>query len=290
MTFALALGVSSFDRFRHSQGKTGIVWYIIRPTLVGCMPRSARQEASGSNSSNNNNNYKSSSLDCKSLSSLDLERADSFCSTTEKRTHRRRRPPPPFQEQQQQQDHQSLSSQQQLEARRNSETDDDYNNKKDPTTDSLLFGSSSSSRSNIAMTFTNIIQQWKGAKEFGWAQLQMVVVLLIAYIGNKWPNSYPRNDNHKPAMFWVMMGGLLVATLASLKHEPTTRNIQLLSRAQTEEWKGWMQWAFVMYHYYRVYYVYNEIRVFVSAYVWCVKCGVYPRGSIPKKKPWEYVW
>lgn len=31
-----------------------------------------------------------------------------------------------------------------------------------------------------------------------------------------------------------------------------------------------MQWAFIFYHYYRVYYVYNEIRVFVSAYVWMV--------------------
>lgn len=43
---------------------------------------------------------------------------------------------------------------------------------------------------------------------------------------------------------------------------------QLLSRAQTEEWKGWMQFAFIMYHYYRAYSVYNVIRVFVSAYVW----------------------
>ena len=35
------------------------------------------------------------------------------------------------------------------------------------------------------------------------------------------------------------------------------------------------QWAFIFYHYYRVYYVYNEIRVFVSAYVWMVsdRCG-----------------
>ena len=31
-----------------------------------------------------------------------------------------------------------------------------------------------------------------------------------------------------------------------------------------------LQWAFIFYHYYRVYYVYNEIRVFVSAYVWMV--------------------
>lgn len=125
------------------------------------------------------------------------------------------------------------------------------------------------------MSFSNIFREWKGARECGWAQLQMVVILLIAYIGDRWPRSYPRNDNHNPNMFWVMNLALLTAALISMKHEPTTRNVQLLSRAQTEEWKGWMQWAFVMYHYYRVYYVYNEIRVFVSAYVWYVISCLY---------------
>jgi len=47
----------------------------------------------------------------------------------------------------------------------------------------------------------------------------------------------------------------------------------LLGREQTEEWKGWMQWVFIMYHYYRARYVYNEIRVFVSAYVWMTGFG-----------------
>lgn len=35
----------------------------------------------------------------------------------------------------------------------------------------------------------------------------------------------------------------------------------------------WMQWAFIFYHYYRVRSVYNEIRVFVSAYVWMTGFG-----------------
>jgi uncharacterized integral membrane protein len=76
-------------------------------------------------------------------------------------------------------------------------------------------------------------------------------------------------------MFWVMNACLLVAAAFTMKHDTTvsSRGIQLLSRAQTEEWKGWMQWAFIMYHYYRIYYVYNEIRVFVSAYVWMTGFG-----------------
>ena len=118
-----------------------------------------------------------------------------------------------------------------------------------------------------------MLNNWKGRWDFLKAQGQVAVILVIAYIGNNWPKSYPRNDNHDPSMFWVMNACLLVASLLTLKREESTRGVQLLSRPQTEEWKGWMQWAFIMYHYYRVYYVYNEIRVFVSAYVWMTGFG-----------------
>jgi len=122
------------------------------------------------------------------------------------------------------------------------------------------------------MSFLN---NWKSRKDFLLAQAQVVVILVIAYIGNNWPVSYPRNDNHDPTMFWAMNAALFVASIATLKHDKnaSSRGVQLLSRPQTEEWKGWMQWAFIMYHYYRVYYVYNEIRLFVSAYVWMTGFG-----------------
>ena len=137
---------------------------------------------------------------------------------------------------------------------------------------------------------------WKGRKDFLLAQAQVLVILAIAYIGmhyarnvvdcsgktmtnhvfllhtsfsigNTWPESYPRNENHNPTMFWIMNAALGVAAFATLKHDAngSSRGVQLLSRSQTEEWKGWMQFAFIMYHYYRAYFVYNEIRVFVSA-------------------------
>ena len=118
-----------------------------------------------------------------------------------------------------------------------------------------------------------MLNSWKGRYDFGMAQLQVVGILLVAYIGDRWPYSYPRNDNRDPTMFWVMNAALLVVAMFTLKHKENTRGVQLLSRAQTEEWKGWMQWAFIMYHYYRVNYVYNEIRVFVSAYVWMTGFG-----------------
>lgn len=116
---------------------------------------------------------------------------------------------------------------------------------------------------------------WVGRKEFLMAQAQVVVILALAHIGNTWPDTYPRNDNHNPLMFWVANGVLLLAALLSMKHDEkvSSRGVQLLSRPQTEEWKGWMQFTFIMYHYYRQYSVYNEIRVFVSAYVWMTGFG-----------------
>lgn len=118
-----------------------------------------------------------------------------------------------------------------------------------------------------------LLQQWKGRRNFLIAQGQILVVLLVAYIVNNWPVSYPRNDNHSDFMFWAMTlacGGVAYATL---EHKKGTRGVQLLSRAQTEEWKGWMQFVFIMYHYYRNYTIYNEIRLLVSAYVWMTGFG-----------------
>jgi len=121
----------------------------------------------------------------------------------------------------------------------------------------------------------SVFSHWKGGFDFVKAQGQVIIVLIIAYIGNNWPKSYHRNDNHNALMFWAMNIAILVAALITMKHDAnaSSRGVQLLSRAQTEEWKGWMQFAFIMYHYYRMYSVYNEIRVFVSAYVWMTGFG-----------------
>jgi hypothetical protein len=47
----------------------------------------------------------------------------------------------------------------------------------------------------------------------------------------------------------------------------------ILSRDQTEEWKGWMQVLFLMYHYFAAAELYNAIRVFIAAYVWMTGYG-----------------
>eukprot|EP00957_Ditylum_brightwellii_P207237 15352099-Ditylum_brightwellii.AAC.1 len=117
---------------------------------------------------------------------------------------------------------------------------------------------------------SSILSRWTGWKDFLLAQGHVSIILFVAYIGNNFPKSYHRNENHNPDMFWFVCGIMTVVALATLKHKESDpkRGVQLLSRAQTEEWKGWMQFAFIMYHYYRMYSAYNEIRVFVSAYIW----------------------
>lgn len=47
----------------------------------------------------------------------------------------------------------------------------------------------------------------------------------------------------------------------------------IADRHQTEEWKGWMQVLFLMYHYFAAAEIYNAIRIFIAAYVWMTGFG-----------------
>jgi len=111
-----------------------------------------------------------------------------------------------------------------------------------------------------------------GAGKFFFAQVQVALILLFACFGDKWEPSYPRNDNHNMTLFWSLHAVLLGASVLTWTHKPRER-VTLLSREQTEEWKGWMQFSFIMYHYYRAWSAYNWIRVFVSSYVWMTGFG-----------------
>jgi hypothetical protein len=54
---------------------------------------------------------------------------------------------------------------------------------------------------------------------------------------------------------------------------PTKACNDLLNRDQTEEWKGWMQFVFLLYHYYHAEEVYNSIRIMITCYVWMTGFG-----------------
>ena len=128
------------------------------------------------------------------------------------------------------------------------------NHFKSTTTSSVSpFGSDSSKKrrnmtlSSFGQKISRIFsQQWAGRMDFLYAQMQVIVVLIIAYIGNNWKNTYPRNENQNYSLFWAMNVFILVVGLFTMQHTPSPNRIQILSRSQTEEWKGWMQWAFIM--------------------------------------------
>jgi hypothetical protein len=50
-------------------------------------------------------------------------------------------------------------------------------------------------------------------------------------------------------------------------------DLTLLGREQTEEWKGWMQFIFLLYHYFHAEEVYNAVRVMITCYVWMTGFG-----------------
>ena len=58
--------------------------------------------------------------------------------------------------------------------------------------------------------------------------------------------------------------------------EPET---EVLNRNQTEEWKGWMQFTFLLYHYMHATEVYNGIRVLITCYVWLTGFGRFKRND-----------
>mmetsp|Transcript_41303 Transcript_41303/g.110439 ORF Transcript_41303/g.110439 Transcript_41303/m.110439 type:complete len:253 (+) Transcript_41303:346-1104(+) len=65
---------------------------------------------------------------------------------------------------------------------------------------------------------------------------------------------------------------LLVGGITTLK-KGRGNGSEVLNREQTEEWKGWMQVVFLMYHYFDAQEFYAPIRLFVSAYVWMTGFG-----------------
>ncbi|GKY95115.1 hypothetical protein MPSEU_000475400 [Mayamaea pseudoterrestris] len=54
---------------------------------------------------------------------------------------------------------------------------------------------------------------------------------------------------------------------------PLDEATEMLNRNQTEEWKGWMQVMFLLYHYHHADEVYNAIRAMITCYVWMTGFG-----------------
>ncbi|KMZ67515.1 O-acetyltransferase, putative, expressed [Zostera marina] len=83
---------------------------------------------------------------------------------------------------------------------------------------------------------------------------------------------------NRDIFFFLYFLLIIVAAITSFKvHSDKSsfsgKSILFLNRHQTEEWKGWMQVLFLMYHYFGATEIYNAIRLFIAAYVWMTGFG-----------------
>lgn len=97
-------------------------------------------------------------------------------------------------------------------------------------------------------------------------QLGLIMLLIFTTDGDfrsTW--RYIGDREYNRDIFIYVSLSLLFLGIQSLA---TTSHADFLNRDQTEEWKGWMQLLFVLYHYFKAGETYNVIRIFIAAYVW----------------------
>ncbi|XP_044462783.1 protein REDUCED WALL ACETYLATION 3-like [Mangifera indica] len=86
-----------------------------------------------------------------------------------------------------------------------------------------------------------------------------------------------KNYNRDLFLFLYLLLVIVSAMTSLKKHNDKSafsgKTILYLNRHQTEEWRGWMQVLFLMYHYFAATEIYNAIRVFIAAYVWMTGFG-----------------
>ena len=71
-----------------------------------------------------------------------------------------------------------------------------------------------------------LLAAWKSRRAFISAQYQVFGILAVAYFINKWPISYPREENHNEYLFWALvmvMGGVAYYTRQHEPSHPQTR-------------------------------------------------------------------
>lgn len=111
------------------------------------------------------------------------------------------------------------------------------------------------------------------------AIVEFGALLLYYYICDRTDLFDESTKSYSRDIFWFLYFLLIiVAAMTSFKNHQdrstlSGKPIMYLNRHQTEEWKGWMQVLFVMYHYFAAKEIYNAIRLFIAAYVWMTGFG-----------------
>ncbi len=104
-------------------------------------------------------------------------------------------------------------------------------------------------------------------------KLAMCLALLYLFDGPRHLLISPSLKEYNRDFFIFLHLVFLTISYLTFKRNAAKDSDKILSRLQTEEWKGIMQIVFVMYHYFDAAEVYNLIRVFIGAYVWMTGFG-----------------
>ena len=105
-----------------------------------------------------------------------------------------------------------------------------------------------------------------------WAELG--AILFYVWVCEKAPAVKHGERFSDSLLFWGLWCLFVIWSLYNIvENKGGIKSSTLLNRDQSEEWKGWMQYLFLAYHYFHESSVYNAIRLFVSCYVWMTGFG-----------------
>ncbi|KAI8102617.1 hypothetical protein M9435_006215 [Picochlorum sp. BPE23] len=127
----------------------------------------------------------------------------------------------------------------------------------------------------IQETFLKLIalnsEALKANRENLRSAVEMGTIVFWFYIADRTPAIAAGPKEYiRDVFLFIFLVLTIVASSYSIKQG---RAPTLINRQQTEEWKGWMQVLFLLYHYYEAREVYNAIRIFIASYVWMTGFG-----------------
>ena len=127
---------------------------------------------------------------------------------------------------------------------------------------------------------------------FWWLDVVFGIAVLTFFTENVPLNPHAKRWESYHA-YLLIIGFLFVFAFVFRKRRSSDAP-EILNREQAEEWKGWMQILFIMYHYLHCMEAYGLNRVFVSAYVWLTGFGNYTffrdKQDFSLLRLWNMLW